>query len=78
MMVERRFANRFLRGEEAHAFEVAVRGAALDAGLSVGPGGTEDEGRLGSVVTMVLLGEAAALDGFAKALHDGTRLAPAM
>ena len=36
MAVERRFSNLFPTGEEAHAFETAVRGAALEAGLSVG------------------------------------------
>lgn len=76
MTVERRFSNLFPKGEDAQAFETAVRGAALEAGLSVGPGGVTDQGRPGLAVLTVLTGSAAEIDRFAAELHDGTRLEP--
>lgn len=76
MAVERRFSNLFPTGEDAHAFETAVRGAALESGLSVGPGGVTDRGLPGLEVLTVVAGEAAAVDRFAAELHDGTRLEP--
>ncbi len=76
MTIERRFSNLFPTGESAHAFEAAVRGAALEAGLSVGPGGVTDRGLPGLDVLVVLSGEAAAVDRFSAELHDGTRLEP--
>lgn len=76
MTVERRFSNLFPTGEDAHAFETAVRGAALEAGLSVGPGGVTDLGLPGLEVSTVLTGGAAEIDRFAADLHDGTRLEP--
>lgn len=76
MTVERRFSNLFPTGEEAHAFETAVRGAALEAGLSVGPGGVTDRGLPGHDVLTVLSGDPEALDDFAAERHDGTKLEP--
>jgi hypothetical protein len=76
MRVERRFSNLFPTGEDAQAFETAVRGAAIEAGLSVGPGGITDRGLPGLDLLTVLAGEAAAVDRFAAELHDGTRLEP--
>ena len=74
MAVERRFSNLFPTGEEAHAFETAVRGAALEAGLSVGLGGVVDRGLPGSEVLTVLTGEPGAIDRFAAERHGGTKL----
>lgn len=76
MPVERRFSNLFPTGEGAHAFETAVRGAAIEAGLSVGPGELIDRGLPGHDVITILSGEPDAIDRFAAELHDGTRLAP--
>ena len=76
MTIERRFSNLFPTGEDAHAFETAVRGAALEAGLSVGPGGITDRGLPGLDVLTIVTGEAEAVDRFAAELHDGTRLKP--
>lgn len=76
MAVERRFSNLFPTGEDAHAFETAVRGAALEAGLSVGPGGVTDRGLPGHEVLTVLTGEPDAMDRFAAERHEGTRLKP--
>ncbi|RYC32368.1 hypothetical protein D3273_08215 [Lichenibacterium minor] len=77
MAIERRYSNLFPTGEAAHAFETAVRGAALEAGLSVGPGGTTDKGLPGVEVLTVLTGDAAGIERFAAEPHDGTRLEPA-
>lgn len=76
MTVERRFSNLFPTGEEAHAFDSAVRGAALEAGLSVGPGSVTDRGLPGYDVLTVLSGEPEPLDRFAAERHEGTRLEP--
>ena len=76
MTIERRFSNLFPTGEDAHAFETAVRGAAIEAGLSVGPGGVTDKGLPGLAVLTIVTGEAAAVDRFAAGLHDGTQLKP--
>ncbi len=77
MIVERRYSNRFVEGEEAHAFEQHVKGAAIEAGLSVGPCGVEEMGWLGSDAHLSLSGDGAALDRFAAQLHQGVRLVSA-
>ena len=77
MTGERRFSNTFATGEAAHAFESHVRGAALEAGLSVGPGGVEDLGLGANRVRLTLSGEREALDRFAAEPHGGIRLEPA-
>lgn len=76
MAIERRYSNLFPTGEGAHAFETAVRGAALEAGLSVGPGGVTDRGLPGLEVLTILTGDAADIARFAAEPHDGTRLEP--
>ena len=74
MVVERRFSNMFSTGEAAHAFETAVRGAALEAGLSVGPCEVIDRGLPGNEVLVMLSGEPEGLDRFAAERHVGTML----
>lgn len=76
MQIERRFSNMFRTGEAAHAFETQVKGAAIEAGLSLGPDGIEDLGLPGIVVRLTVSGDSETLDRLAERSFDGTTLEP--